>query len=124
MRPCGLEAPLDSLEFAQHIVNVLNDKKATDILLLDLRPDAILADFFVIATGTSDRQLRALADYVREGTKEHYNKLPLSVEGTSDSGWVLMDYGDVIVHLFIEAKREYYDLEGLWREANILLNIE
>lgn len=94
-------------------------------MLLDLRPEAIIADFFVLCNGTSDRQLKALVDYVREGVKEQFGKLPSSVEGTGESGWVLMDYGDTIIHLFSPEKRRYYDLEGLWRaEASILLNIQ
>lgn len=92
--------------------------------MLDLRPDAIIADYFVICTGNSDRQLRALADNVREQVKETYGKLPASVEGTPDSGWMLMDYGDTVVHLFQEEKRRYYDLEGMWRGAHVLLQIQ
>lgn len=115
---------LDSLDLARFIVDVVEDKKAEDIVLLDLRPDVIIADFFVICNGNSDRQLKALAQHVRESVKERYQKLPFSVEGESESGWVLMDYGDVIVHLFLDAKRRYYDLEGLWRGAHVLLNIQ
>ncbi len=115
---------LDSLEFARHIVNVVEDKKAENIVLLDLRPDTVIADFFIICNGTSDRQLRALSDYVREAVKENYSRLPFSVEGTPESGWVLMDYGNIVVHLFMEEKRRYYDLEGLWRSANVLVSIQ
>jgi ribosome-associated protein len=103
---------------------VVEDKKAENIVLLDLRPDIVIADFFVICNGNSDRQLRALVDYVREGIKEQFNRLPFSVEGSADSGWVLMDYGDVVVHLFTEPKRRYYDLEGLWKQANVLVSIQ
>lgn len=103
---------------------MVEDKKAENIVLLDLRPDAIIADFFVICTGLSDRQLKALAEHVRTSVKERYEKLPTSVEGASDSGWVLVDYGDVIVHLFMEEKRRFYDLEGLWRSAHVLLSIQ
>lgn len=115
---------LDSLDLARFIVDMVEDKKAEDIVLLDLRPDVVIADFFVIANGNSDRQLKALAEHVRESVKERFQKLPIAVEGVSESGWVLMDYGDVIVHLFLEAKRRYYDLEGLWRGAHVLLNIQ
>ncbi len=115
---------LDSLEFARHIVSVVEDRKAENIVLLDLRPDTVIADFFIICNGTSDRQLRALSEYVRESVKENYGKLPFSVEGAAESGWVLMDYGFVVVHLFLEEKRRYYDLEGLWRTANVLVSIQ
>jgi ribosome-associated protein len=78
----------------------------------------------VICNGNSDRQIKALADNVRESIKERFGKLPFSVEGTAESGWMLMDYGDVIVHLFLAEKRLYYNLEGLWRSANVLLSIQ
>lgn len=115
---------LESIEIARYVVDVVEDKKAEDILLLDLRPDAIIADYFVICTGNSDRQLRALADGVREQVKEKYAKLPFSVEGKPESGWVLMDYGNIVVHLFQAEKRRYYDLEGMWRSAHVLLQIQ
>jgi ribosome-associated protein len=106
------------------VVNAVEDKKAENIVLLDLRPDAIIADFFVICTAGSDRQIRAIADGVRESIKEKYRKLPVSVEGQASSGWVLMDYGDTIIHIFGEREREYYNLEGFWRQANVLLSIQ
>ncbi|MEM6282085.1 MAG: ribosome silencing factor [Chloroflexota bacterium] len=106
-------------------MDIIEDRKGEDITLLDLRPDAVLADFMIIANGTSDRQLRALTEYVRQGTKDDLGKLPYSVDGTPDSGWVLLDYGDVVVNLFQEEEREYYDIEGLWREkSQVLLSIQ
>lgn len=103
----------------------MEDKKAGDIILLDLRPDTVMADFFVICNGNSDRQLKALVQNVREAVKDRYGKNPFSVEGTPESGWVLMDYSDVVVHIFLEEQRQYYDLEGLWRaEASVLLSIQ
>ncbi|GAB4340758.1 MAG: hypothetical protein Kow00117_21080 [Phototrophicales bacterium] len=90
-----------------------------------MRPDTIMADFFVICTGTSDRQIKALVDYVRTGVKEKFGILPFSIEGTAESGWVLMDYSSIIVHLFMEEKRQYYDLESLWQdESSVLLSIQ
>ncbi|MFN8562654.1 MAG: ribosome silencing factor [Anaerolineae bacterium] len=106
------------------MVDAVEGKKAENIVLLDLRPDAIIADFFVICTGNSDRQIRAVADGVREAIKDQDSKLPVSVEGESHSGWVLMDYGDIIVHIFGEEQREFYNLEGFWKEANVLLSIQ
>jgi len=126
----GLEAGehrrrcLDSLALARHIVDVVEDKKAENIVLLDLRPDTVIADFFVVCTGNSDRQLKALAEYIHESVKEHFQRLPFSREGTAESGWILVDYGTVVVHLFLEEKRRYYDLEGLWRKAQVLLSIQ
>lgn len=84
----------------------------------------IIADFFVICTGNSDRQIKAVADGVRKAIKEKYSRLPVSVEGESSSGWVLMDYGDVLVHIFGEEEREFYDLEGFWKQANVLVSIQ
>jgi ribosome-associated protein len=93
--------------------------------VLDLRPDQVIADFFVIATGNSDRQLRALADHVKVELKDKHRVQPHGVEGLAEPGWVLMDYSTVVVHLFQEERRQYYDLEGLWRtEGQIILSIK
>lgn len=94
-------------------------------MLLDLRPDTIIADFFVLCNGNSDRQIRALAEHVREDVKEESGRIPYSSEGTAESGWLLMDYGEVVVHIFSEEQRDYYDLENLWNEvAQVLLSIQ
>jgi ribosome-associated protein len=110
-------------------VNTLEDKKAENIVLLDLRPhglktDYAITDFFVICTGTSNRQIKALAENVREVIKTRFEKLPFAVEGEADSGWMLIDYGSVIIHIMGEEERRYYDLEGLWRHAQVLLSIQ
>jgi len=102
----------------------VEDKKAENIVLLDLRPDAIIADFFVICTANSDRQVRAVAESVREQMKVFAGRLPASVEGQPHSGWMLMDYGDIIVHIFGAQEREFYNLEGFWGQANVLLSIQ
>lgn len=112
------------MEIAREIVDAVTDKKAENILLLDLRPDAIIADFFVLCSAGSDRQIKAIAEHVREIVKTRYNKLPFSVEGEGQSGWVLMDYGDVVVHIFSEEQRSYYDLESLWHRANVVVSIQ
>ncbi|MGB1286435.1 MAG: ribosome silencing factor [Aggregatilineales bacterium] len=116
---------MDTLEFARFIVDVVEENKADNIVLLDLRPDTVIADFFVVCTGNSERQIRALSDYVRTEVKDTHHKLPYSSEGTPASGWVLVDYGDVVVHIFSKEQREYYSLESLWSEvSNVLLNIQ
>lgn len=116
---------MDALELARHIVDVVEDRKAEQITLLDLRPETVIADFFVIANGNSERQLRALKDYVRNDIKEKHGKIPFSMEGSPDSGWIVLDYGDVVVHLFAADTREYYDIETLWSHAaNVLLSIQ
>lgn len=116
-------------------MDALEDKKAENILLLDLQPtgltgqkaeqgDYTITDYFVIATGNSSRQIRALADHVDEAIKILYEKTPAAVDGEASSGWVLMDYGDIIVHIMSEEMRAFYDLEGLYRRANTLLHIQ
>jgi ribosome-associated protein len=109
---------------AQEIVNAVEDKKAENILLLDLRPDVVIADFFILCTASGERQIRAVADNVREVMKAKFGRLPFTVEGEGASGWVLMDYGDVIAHIMTEDMRRYYDLEGLWNEATPLVRIQ
>lgn len=79
----------------------------------------------MIATGTSDRNLRALTEHVRVELKDKYGVMAASSEGIAESGWVLLDYGVVIVHVFLEDRRQYYDLEGLWRaESKVVLSIK
>lgn len=103
----------------------MEDKKAEDILVLDLRPERVIADFFIIATGTSDRNLRALSEHVRVELKDKHGVMAASTEGIAESGWVLLDYGEVVVHILLEDRRQYYDLEGLWRaESKVILSIK
>ena len=116
---------MNALELAHQIVDLVEERKAEDILLLDLRPDQIIADFFIICSGDNERHLRALTESVRLEVKEKCQKLPFSNEGRSESGWVVMDYGDVVVHFFLPEKRDYYALEGLWDAASkVMLRIQ
>ena len=94
------------------------EKKGTDIVLLDVEKAFFLSDVFVIATGSSRTNVQALADHVEERIKETHNVKPLRVEGRTEGEWVLVDYGDIIVHLFQSAAREYYSLERLWGDAD------
>ena len=91
-------------------------KKADDVLLIELAGLTDIADAFVIATGTSERHVRTISDGIEAGMKERGLR-PLSVEGYDQGRWVIMDYGDVIVHVQLQDLRELYDLEGLWIEA-------
>lgn len=93
------------------------EKKASDVRLLDVRKLSSLTDYLLIVTGRSDRQVQAIAEGVRLGLKQEHQTLPLAVEGMNEGRWVLIDYGDVMVHVFQPAVREFYDLDGLWREA-------
>lgn len=116
---------MDSLKLAHDIVDIIEDRKAEDILLLDLRPDQLIADFFIICTGDNERHLRALIETVRLDIKTKHAKLPFANEGSADSGWVVMDYGDVVAHFFAPEKRKYYALEELWDAAGrVMLRIQ
>lgn len=103
---------------------MIADIKGEDIIIMDLRGLTIMTDFFVIGSANSDRQLNAIVERIREEVKKHENIIPAGVEGKGESGWVLMDYGSVITHIFSPQSRHYYDLEGLWRDANILLRMQ
>ncbi len=97
-------------------VRAAQAKKAQDIVVLDLREITTLADFFVICTGANTRQNQAISDEIHSRIKDR-GDLPISVEGYQNAEWVLMDYGDIIIHIFLEKTRAYYDLERLWRHA-------
>lgn len=110
-------------DVARHIVDVLADRQAEDILLLDIREVASFADFFVIATAVNARQMRALIDTCDKALRNEGIK-PLHKEGESDSGWVLVDYGDIILHIFTPELRDYYALEELWQDATEVVRIQ
>lgn len=114
---------LDSLELARYIVDAIADQKGENVLLLDIGDISLLADYFVIASTTSERQARAIVDDVREKVKQDTDARLLHIEGEPGAGWILMDYGDVVVHLFSEEMRAYYDLEGLWQEGRIVVRM-
>jgi len=98
------------------VVNAALDKKAADVVLLDLRKTPAFTDFFIICTGGNVRQVQAIADGVEETMRQHGAK-PTLTEGYDRGEWILLDYFDVIVHVFSPAKREYYGLERLWADA-------
>jgi ribosome-associated protein len=104
-------------ELAAAIVAQAADKKAIDVVELDLRGVLGYTDYFVICTGNTDRQTKAIHDGIREGLKKDHDLLPRRVEGTGESRWILMDYLDVVVHIFTPEARDYYRLEQLWGEA-------
>jgi ribosome-associated protein len=102
---------------AELISGLADDRKAHDIVELDLRSVVDYTDYFVICSGGSDRQVKAIHDGIHEGLKSAHGILPRRVEGLSGSQWVLMDYLDVIVHIFVPQVREFYALERLWGEV-------
>ena len=101
----------------------MEEKKGENILLLDIRGLATFADFFVLWSGTSDRMLQALADATREAIRETCD-IRGRIEGQPQDGWLLVDFGDVILHLFSPERRDYYYLEELWSEGKILLHMQ
>ena len=105
-------------------MHLVEEKKGEDILLLDLSALDCFTDYFVFCNGSSDRQLKALQESVLESVKKQYRAIPWSKEGSGEAEWMLLDYGDVIVHLFSPEKRAYYDLEELWKEGKVLLHIQ
>ena len=104
-------------EIAQAIAGYAADRKAIEIVQLDLREIIGYTDYFVICTGRSDRQTKAIHDGIHLGMKQGHGLLPRRVEGLTESSWILMDYLDVVVHVFTPDMREYYRLEQLWGEA-------
>jgi ribosome-associated protein len=106
----GLDARIESA------LRAASDKKALDLVVLDLRPVATFTDYFLIASGTNVRQVQAIADEITERLKREGTRAE-RIEGYSTAEWVLVDYGDFIVHIFEEKARRFYDLERLWREG-------
>jgi ribosome-associated protein len=104
-------------EIALAVAEYASDKKAEEIVQLDLRGLISYTDFFVICTGRSDRQVKAIHDGIQLGMKQKHGVLPIRVEGAAEATWILMDYGDVLVHVFTPDMRELYRLEQLWGEA-------
>jgi ribosome-associated protein len=104
-------------DIAESIAEYASDRKALDIVQIDLREIVGYTDYLVICTGRSDRQTKAIHDAVHAGMKADHGLLPRRVEGLSGAGWILMDYLDVVVHVFTPETREYYRLEQLWGEA-------
>ena len=111
-RPRRLETE-DAVTLAAHAAS---EKKATDLVVLDLRKAASFTEYFLICTGASTRQVQAISNSVEEVLLKS-GKRPMHIEGYSSAEWILLDYGDFIVHVFGQASRRFYDLERLWRDA-------
>ena len=114
---------LEATELAKKIVDIAADKKAEDVVLLDIRRLTTIADYFVICSGASERQIAAITQAVLEEMDKE-SIAPLHSEGIGESGWVLLDYGSVIVHIFAPEVRDYYRLERLWSQALTVVRIQ
>ncbi len=114
-----------SLQIAQVAAVAADDKKASDICVLDLTGKTDVCDYFVICTGSNNRQVDAIVDEIREKVSKNFGLSPLSCEGREGLRWVLVDYGAVVVHVFTPEMRDFYRLERLWGDApRVELNLE
>ena len=114
---CTQEAPIQPEQLAQAFATVALDHKAQDVVILDMRGLIDYADIFVLCTANNRRQVQAIAESVRQYSKKELKTFPNSVEGADAARWVLVDFGDVVVHVFDEPHRGFYDLDGLWIDA-------
>lgn len=112
-----------ALDIARRVVELAEDKKAAEIVLLDLNGLTTLADYFVICSGGSERQLDAIADSIISGLRDEGIR-PIGREGTPASHWILVDFGYVIVHIFTPPERDFYSLEKHWSEARTVLRVQ
>jgi len=113
---------LESENLARTIMDLAVAKLSEDVLLLDIRQVSMIADYFVICSGASERQVQAIYEDILARLKEMGIR-PLHSEGTATSGWILMDYSSVIVHIFLPQMRRYYNLEQLWKDARTVVRI-
>jgi ribosome-associated protein len=122
--PASDPATREALSLARRVVDLASDKQASDILLLDIRGVSLISDYFVIASAGSERQTAAILKDLGERILEEFGRKALHTEGAADSGWVLLDYGDVVVHIFSPAQRAFYNLEQLWSAATPVVRLQ
>jgi ribosome-associated protein len=116
-------APASALDFAHRAIDAVEDKKATQIVLLDVHAVSMFTDYFLLCNGESERQIKAIVNGVDE-TLGKSGLRRLGLEGTAESGWVLLDFGDVMVHVFTPERRAYYKLEELWKDGQTVVKIQ
>jgi ribosome-associated protein len=114
----------EALGLARRVVDLASDKQASDIVLLDIRGISLIADYFVICTAGSERQASAILKELGDRLLDEFRRKPLHTEGKADSGWVLLDFGDVIVHVFSPEQRAFYNLEELWAAATPIVRLQ
>lgn len=115
---------LEAQALGRRIVEIASDKLASDIVLLDIQPIATVADYFVVLSTASERQLAAIVRDIEQSLRNDDGVRPLRIEGKAASGWVLMDFGDVVVHVFSSEQRSFYQLEDLWTAAVPLVRVQ
>ena len=113
----GISADIEAIAAAQLAAQAIADKKGSDVTLLDVSELVVLTDLFLIATGTSNRHVKSLAEEVEHVLKTTVERRPLRREGEDHGRWVLLDYGDLVIHVFDSETRDYYELERLWGDA-------
>jgi ribosome-associated protein len=111
-RGCAIETGT----LARRVVDLAEDKQADEIVLLDIRQQSTIADYFVICSAASDRQIKAIVDHIDLKVGQEFGLNP-RIEGTADTGWIVLDYGDVVIHIFSPTQRDYYRLELLWNKT-------
>lgn len=114
---------IEIVTLARRIVEIAEDKQAEDIILLDIRELSTIADYFTLCSADNERQLKAIVEHIDEQVEKEFQKDP-RIEGTATTGWVVMDYDDVVVHVMSKAQREYYQLERLWSNATPVLVVQ
>jgi ribosome-associated protein len=101
---------------ARRMVELAEDKQASEIVLLDIRTQSTIADYFIICSADSDRQIKAIVDHMDVKVQQEFGLNP-RIEGTADTGWIVLDYGDIVAHIFSPVQRDYYRLERLWSKV-------
>lgn len=114
---------MDTLKFTNVLVDAALDKKGSDLLLLDMQEQVIFADYFLLVNADSDPQMRAIIKNMIDEARL-VKERPISVEGSELSGWHLLDFGAVVVHVFSPEQRDYYNLEELWQDARVVLRMQ
>jgi ribosome-associated protein len=116
-QPVVRTSPDRSLQLAQAAAREAQDNRGQNVVVLEMRDETAIFDYFVIATGTSNRQLRAMSDAIDDVLQKQFGHPRVGREGYEDSHWILLDYGSVVIHLFNETTRDYYRIEDLWAGA-------
>ncbi len=112
-----MPAEPDAIALAVDVADAADDRKAGDLLILEVADILAVVDLFLLATANSDRQLKAVAEAIEERAREQHGRRPQRREGRPDSGWLLLDFGDVVCHLFSTEQRDFYSLERLWADV-------